>query len=40
MIAIIDPMSPKIVRVFDIISGQPATEHVEHTAEIVEMKLN
>jgi intraflagellar transport protein 80 len=40
VLALIDPMSPKVVRIFDIISGQPAAEHVEHTAEIVEMKLN
>jgi intraflagellar transport protein 80 len=33
-------MSPKIVRVFDIISGKPATEMIEHTTEIIEMKLN
>jgi intraflagellar transport protein 80 len=40
VIAIIDPMSPKIVRVFDIMSGQPSSQTIEHTAEIVEMKLN
>jgi intraflagellar transport protein 80 len=40
VLALIDPMSPKVVRIFDIMSGQPAAEHIEHTAEIVEMKLN
>ena len=40
VIALIDPISPKIVRIFDIISGKPATQQIEHTTEIVEMKLN
>ena len=40
VIALIDPVSPKIVRIFDIISGKPATQNVEHTTDILEMKLN
>ena len=40
MLAIIDPTNPKIVRVFDIMSGKPSTQFIEHTTEICEMDLN
>lgn len=38
--ALIDPMDPKIVRVFDIVSGKPSAVTITHTTEIVEMELN
>jgi intraflagellar transport protein 80 len=40
VLALIDPMSPKIIRIFDIMSGKMAAENIEHSTEIVEMKLN
>ena len=40
VLALIDPMSPKVVRIFDIMSGKMAAENIEHSTEIVEMKLN
>jgi len=40
VLAIIDPTNPKIVRVFDITSGKPSTQFIEHTTEICEMDLN
>ena len=40
VLAIIDPTNPKIVRVFDIMSGKPSTQFIEHTTEICEMDLN
>ena len=39
-LALIDPMKPKIVRVFDIVSGKPAATLIEHSTEIIEMDLN
>lgn len=40
VLALIDPMSPKVVRIFDIMSGKMAAENIEHSTEIIEMKLN
>jgi len=40
VLAVIDPTNPKIVRIFDIISGKPSTVMIEHTTEVVEMDLN
>jgi len=40
VLALIDPMKPTIVRVFDIISGKPAASQIEHSTEIIEMDLN
>jgi intraflagellar transport protein 80 len=40
VLALIDPMSPKVIRIFDIMSGKMAAENIEHSAEILEMKLN
>ena len=40
VLALIDPTDPKIVRVFDIISGKPSTVTINHSTEIVEMELN
>lgn len=40
MLAIIDPSNPKIVKVFDIISGKPTNTQIEHSTEILEMHLN
>jgi len=40
VLTLIDPMSPKVVRIFDILSGKMTAENIEHTTEIVEMKLN
>jgi intraflagellar transport protein 80 len=40
VLAIIDPSNPKIVKVFDIISGKPTNTTIEHSTEILEMDLN
>lgn len=40
ILALIDPSNPKIVRVFDIISGKPSTVTIEHSTEIIEMEVN
>lgn len=40
MLALIDPSDPKIVRVFDIISGKPSNVTITHTTEIIEMEVN
>lgn len=40
VLALIDPMNSKIVRVFDIMSGKPAAQQIEHSTEIIEMELN
>jgi intraflagellar transport protein 80 len=40
ILAIIDPQNPKVVRIFDIVSGRPSTVQIEHSTEIVEMELN
>jgi intraflagellar transport protein 80 len=40
VLALIDPMQSKIVRLFDIISGKPSTSQIEHSTDIIEMKLN
>jgi hypothetical protein len=40
VLCLIDPVSPKIVRIFDILSGKLETTQIEHTCEIVEMELN
>lgn len=40
VLAMIDPMKPKTVRVFDIVSGKQAGTNIEHTSEIIEMDLN
>ena len=40
VLALIDPMKNKIVRVFDIITGKPAASQIEHSTEIIEMDLN
>jgi len=40
VLALIDPSNPKVVRVFDIMSGKPASVQIEHTTEIIEMELN
>ena len=40
VLALIDPMKPKIVRVFDIMSGKPAAAQIEHSTDIIEMDLN
>ena len=40
VLALIDPMKPKFVRIFDITSGKPAAQHIEHSTEIIEMDLN
>lgn len=40
VLAIIDPMQSKIVRLFDIVSGKPSTSQIEHSTDIIEMKLN
>jgi len=33
-------MNSKIVKVFDIISGKPAAQQIEHSTDIIEMELN
>jgi len=40
VLAMIDPADPKVVRVFDIISGKPSNVTITHTTEIVEMEVN
>lgn len=40
VLALIDPMKPSTVRVFDIMSGKPSNTLIEHSTEIVEMDLN
>ena len=40
VLAIIDPANPKIVRIFDVISGKVSTVNIEHSTEVVEMELN
>ena len=40
VLALIDPTDPKIVRIFDIVSGKPSTVTINHSSEIVEMDLN
>lgn len=40
VLALIDPANPKIVRVFDIMSGKPSNVTIEHSTEIIEMEVN
>ena len=40
VLALIDPSNPKIVRIFDIISGKASNVSIEHSTEIIEMELN
>jgi len=40
VLALIDPTNPKIVRIFDIISGRPSNITIEHSTEIIEMEVN
>lgn len=40
VLAIIDPANPKNVSVFDIKSGKPSPQLIQHTTEICEMNLN
>ena len=40
VLALLDTQNPKIVRIFDIVSGKPSTVQIEHSTEIVEMDLN
>ena len=40
VLALIDPMKPQVVRVFDIISGKPSNTLIEHSTEIIEMDIN
>jgi len=40
VLALIDPSNPKIVRIFDIMSGRPSNITIEHSTEIIEMEVN
>jgi intraflagellar transport protein 80 len=40
VLAIIDPINSKIVRIFDVMSGKPAAQIIEHSTEVCEMDLN
>jgi hypothetical protein len=40
VLAVIDPSNPKLIKVFDVVSGKPITTPIEHTCEIIEMDLN
>lgn len=40
VLAVIDPSNPKIVKVFDIVSGSFTNTQIEHSCEIIEMDLN
>lgn len=40
VLGIIDTTNPKIIRLFDITSGQPTNVNIENNNEIVAMQLN
>jgi intraflagellar transport protein 80 len=40
VLALIDPVSPKTVRIFDIMSGKLEATQIEHSTDIMEMELN
>jgi intraflagellar transport protein 80 len=40
VLALIDPMKPKNIRVFDIASGKASSANIEHSTDIIEMDLN
>lgn len=40
VLALIDPMKPKNVHVFDIASGKASATHITHSTDIIEMDLN
>lgn len=40
VLGLVDPTNPKMVRIFDIISGKPSSVTIEHSTEIIEMDLN
>jgi len=40
VLAILDTTNPKIIRIFDIVSGRPSTVQIEHSTEVIEMDLN
>lgn len=40
VLAIIDPSNPKIVKLFDVMSGKPTGVQIEHSSDIIEMDLN
>jgi len=40
VLAILDTSNPKIIRIFDVQSGQQSKVQIEHSAEIVAMELN
>jgi intraflagellar transport protein 80 len=40
VLAIIDPINSKLVRIFDVMSGKPAAQIIEHSTEVCEMDLN
>ena len=40
VLALIDPMKPKTIRVFDIMTGKATAAPIEHSTEIIEMDLN
>jgi len=39
-LALINPMKPKDVHVFDIATGKLQATHITHTTDIIEMDLN
>lgn len=40
VLSVIDPSNPKLVKIFDIMSGKPTNVPMEHSTEILEMDLN
>jgi intraflagellar transport protein 80 len=40
VLAVIDPTNPKIVKIFDVMSGKASSVQIEHSTEILEMDLN
>jgi hypothetical protein len=40
VLAVIDPSNPKLIKVFDVVSGKSITNPIDHTCEIIEMDLN
>jgi len=40
VLALLDTVNPKIIRIFDIASGKPSPVQIEHTTEITDVGLN
>lgn len=40
VLAVVDPSNPKLVKTYDIRSGNAMNNNIEHSSEILEMDLN